>query len=141
MLGGCISSAKYAFKADIYKVTRVRSPLSGDQQEKWIFERTIDCQIQPFQSTSFNAQGTNERFGPEYNYLDYITLVCGENLGRNRQITNIRNADGPILVNKELKDSPPTWYNTQGSNPIVDVFGRVTEWATLLERATVQGDV
>lgn len=141
MLGGCLFSTTYAFKADVYVKQRTRSQLSGDQQDRWVYSKTIDCQIKPFQSTSFNAQGTNERFGSEYLYLDYITLTCGENLGRNKQVTNIRNADGTVLVNMELKNSPPTWYNTQGSNPSLDPFGQVIEWDTLLERASVQGDV
>jgi len=64
------------------------------------------------------------------------------NLGRNLQVTNIREkaTQKVIYVEQELKNAPPSWYNAQGSDPELDPFGRVIQYDTLLVHAGVQGN-
>jgi hypothetical protein len=142
MIGGCFLSAGYAFEADIYTKRRIRDNATGQLESKWQLWKTVDCMVSPFVSTSFKAQGTTESFGEMYDKQSYLNMVCKENLGRNVQITNIRNKTTGAVVYTEIeqRDAPPTWYNSMGSSPVLDPFGGIVEWSTLIERAQEQGE-
>jgi hypothetical protein len=141
-LGGCITSGTYSFQADLYTKRRTPDSTTGQLKTVWQKWQTVDCLVSPFTSTSFKAQGANEVFAEVYEYLNYLKIKTSIDLGRNLQVTNIRNklTQVSVYVEKELKGSPPTWYNTQGSSPIIDPFGRVIQYDTLLVRAEEQGE-
>lgn len=143
MIGGCFLSAGYAFEADIYAKARDLDDRTGQVESKWKLWKTVDCLVTPFTSTSFKAQGTTEVFDDFYEKQSYLKMLTKENIGRNVQITNIRSKEtGEVIyVEVELRDSPPTWYNSNGSSPVLDPFGRVVEWDTLIQRAEEQGEI
>jgi hypothetical protein len=143
MLGGCLSSALYPLKADVLKKVRTTDPNTGQIKSRWAFSKTIDCAISPFVSTSFKAQPTNETFRQEYEKVQYIKMKTAEGLGREVRITNIRNpSTGDIIYREfELASQPATSYNTMGSAAILDPFGSVIQYDTLLERASDQSDI
>lgn len=142
MIGGCFLSAGYAFYADVYTKKRTRDEVTGQLDYKWQLWKTVDCLISPFVSTSFKAQGTTEVFGSEYEKQSFLKMLTKENIGRNVQITNIRQKDtGEVVYCEiELRGAPATWYNSNGSSPVLDPFGRVVEWDTLIHRAEEQGE-
>lgn len=139
MLGGCFGSAAYSLKADVWTKKRVISS-TGQISYSWQFWKTISCSVSSFSSTSFKAQGVNETFGELYEKMAYATMKTKEDIGRDVQITNIRNKTGVVYREIELKNSPPTWFNTHGSNPKTDPFGSIVEYETLLSRASEQGE-
>lgn len=143
MLGGCLSEAMYPLKADLLKKVRTTDPNTGQIKSKWTFLRSIDCSVSPFVSTSFKAQPTNEVFREEYEKVQYIKLKTSVGLGREVRITNIRNNTTGILIYKEfeLSGQPATSFNTMGSAAIIDPFGNVIQYDTLLQRASDQGDI
>ncbi len=141
MIGGCIISAGYPFLADIYKKHRVKEA-SGAIQSSWSFDRTVSCSVNSFQSTSFKAQGTNEQFGERYDKQSFLKMLTPENIGNSTRVFNIRSAGTGELIYYEfdLKGKPATWYNSNGSAPVLDPFGRIIQWDTLINRAEAQGD-
>jgi hypothetical protein len=143
MLGGCLSSALYPLKADVLKKVRVVDENTGQIKATWTFLETIDCAISPFVSTSFKAQPTNETFRQEYENVEYIKMKTSMGLGREVRITNIRNATSGEIVYKEfeLAGNPATNFNTMGSAAILDPFGEVIQYDTLLQRASDQSDI
>lgn len=143
MIGGCIISASYPFFADVYTKVRTTDDTTGQIMYKWELWKTIDCLVSPFTSTSFKAQGTTELFQEKYHKQSYLKMLTGENLGRNVQITNIRQkTTGEVVYSEiEMRGNPPTWYNSNGSSPILDPFGRVVQWDSLITRAEQQGEI
>lgn len=143
MLGGCLTSAMYPLKADVLRKVRTTDQNTGQVKSRWSFSRTIDCQISPFVSTSFKAQPTNETFREEYEKVQYIKMKTAEGLGRDVRITNIRNSDTGTVIYKEFEISgtPSTNFNTMGSAAILDPFGEVVQYDTLLQRSSDQSDV
>lgn len=141
MIGGCFIGA-YPFQADLMSKKRINDVNTGQIKYIWQLWKVIDCSIAPFTSTSFKAQGSNETFGQMYENIGYLKMKTRINPGRNVQVTNIRNkaTQIPVYVEMELKNAPPTWYNSQGSSPLLDPFGRIIQYDTLLVRAEVQGD-
>lgn len=142
MLGGCIFSAKYVYRADIYRKNRIVKP-SGQISFTLNFEKTINCAVKTFVSTSFKAASTNEHFSDLYENLDWIQILTKDEIEKDVQITNIRKSDTSEIIFKEIEllNSPATWFNSNGSNLSIDPFGRVFEYTTLLKRADEQGNV
>jgi len=142
MIGGCIISAAYPFKADLYVKKRTLKQ-SGQIDYKWQFTKTVDCLVSPYLSTSFRLQGIAEKFGEEYQKLSFLKMLSGAEIGEDYQITNIRNKVTQEVIYKELelKTSPPTWFENGGSTPILDPFGRVLQYENLLTRAETQGEI
>ena len=142
MQGGCLDSDIYSMKADVQRKVRQVDPNTGQMKLKWSFLQTIDCTISPFVSTSFKAQPTNETFREEYEQVEYIKMKTPVPLGRQLRITNIRNATTGEVIYKEfeLSGQPATNFNTMGSAAIIDPFGEVIQYDTLLQRASDQSD-
>lgn len=141
MLFGCLLSSRYAFKADVYKKTITSTP-SGQQKTKWILEKTIVCYAQSILEGGLRSIGTSEKFDEKYYNIDWVKMTSKVPLRRGDRVTNIRsiNSDQPIWVEEELRGSPATWFDSKGSAPINDPFGRVVEYQTLLQRTEVQGN-
>jgi len=141
MIGGCITGAAYPFKADIYKKKRVVNQDTGQITYTWEEDFTTDLAVESFTSTSFKAQGTSEIFGDEYEKYNYLRIYTPMNLGRSAQLTNIRPKSGgsPLYTEIELKGAPATWYNVNGSNAVIDPWGNVVQWDSLIQRAQEQG--
>lgn len=133
----------YPLKADVLKKIRTTDENTGQIISRWAFLHTIDCTISPFVSTSFKAQPTNESFREEYDKIQYIKMKTSMGLGREVRITNIRNAATGQVIYKEfeLSGQPATSFNAMGSAAILDPFGTVIQYDTLLERASDQSDV
>ena len=128
---------------DIYKKSRVVDPNTGQIKYSWSFDKAIEAQISPFVSTSFKTQPTSESFREEYDKTVYLKLKTTVNIGRSVRVTNIRNADtGQVIyVEVELAGSPATNFNAEGSSPLLDPFGKIIQYDTLLVRASDQSDL
>lgn len=140
MIGGCLISATYPFLADVYTQERIKSA-SGQITRKWTVLKTVECVVTAFSSTSFKTQATSEKFGALYTEQGYLKMLTPTNIGRSVQVTNIRQKSNGEVVYKEieLKDTPPTWYNCNGSSPVLDPFGRIIQFDSLILRAETQG--
>lgn len=141
MLGGCVFSTKYTMLADVYKKVRTNSN-AGQIINKWVYDKTVACVASSFTSSSYNAQGTNEFFKADYIINTWVKLKTKLPISRSAQITNIRDVTtGSIFYSEiELKDSPATWFNVNGSSPVF-LMDSVLEYETLLQRASEQGEI
>lgn len=142
MLGGCLTSAMYPLKADIHKKIRTLDQDTGQVIYSWTFQQTIACTISPFVSTSFKAQPTNEIFTEDYDKVQYLKMKTAQGLARDVRVTNIRSERDEVIYKEfELSGYPSTNYNTMGSAAILDPFGSVVQYDTLLQRASDQSDI
>lgn len=88
--------------------------------------------------------GTTERFGNEYQAVDYVkaTFGPGTSITKRDQVTNIRSKRDingpPVWREEEISGFPPTVFNVMGVTPVFDPFSNLVEYAVLLERAEVQ---
>jgi|ERR1044072_131602 hypothetical protein len=142
MLGGCLTGAMYPLLADVQKKVRQVDENTGQIKSTWAFKETIHCTISPFVSTSFKTQPTNESYREEYEKIKYIKMKSAEPLPEDVRVTNIRNEKTGEVIYREhqLAGQPATNYNTQGSAALLDPFGGVIQYDTLLVRASDQSD-
>jgi hypothetical protein len=142
MLGGCLSGSMYPLKADVLKKIRTKDDNTGQIKYTWVVSITISCAISPFVSTSFKAQPTNEVFTELYDKVQYLKMKTSVGLARDVRVTNIRNGvTGEVLYKEfELAGNPATNYNAMGSAALLDPFGAIIQYDTLLQRASDQSD-
>lgn len=140
MLFGCLLPSRYVFQADVWKKSLVNNS-SGQQVQKWIKEKTIVCFAQAVTEGGLRSIGTTEKLDTKYYNVDWVKVLSPQSLRRGDRVTNIRRfgTNTPIWVEEELKGSPATWFNANGSAPITDFSGRVVEYQTLIQRSEVQG--
>lgn len=140
MLFGCLLPSRYVFEADIWGKT-ITYNSAGQQVVKWEKSKTVVCIAQAITEGGLRSIGTTEKFDTKYYNIDWVKLTTPVALKRGDRVTNIRRLGTiiPIWVEEELKGSPATWFNANGSAPITDFTGRVLEYQTLLQRSEVQG--
>lgn len=140
-----------------------QSPLSGEIVKVWVpFEdqpdnpdtpdynefkfATIPCLARGIVDGGIRVAGTTERFGENYENVDFIRLWIPANvlLTKRDRVTNIRTNKGQIVwVDEEFDDpadlTPPkaTLFNVNGVTPLFDAFNKHIENFVLLERAEV----
>lgn len=87
------------------------------------------------------VSGTTERYSTVLETVDYVTATFPKNVNvtlRDR-VTNIRNNFGEVIWKEEqIPGAPATVFNVQGLTPIMDPWGHLLEYQTLLQRAEVQ---
>jgi hypothetical protein len=75
-------------------------------------------------------------------YTDYVKLRCELSLPVNRQVRNIRKADGTVLWfesdDRNDTSTADTKFEVRGHTPIFDVAGNVKCYENLLARMDVQ---
>lgn len=137
----CILSSRYVYQADIYKKTVTKNS-SGQLVSNWVFDRTIACYAETIVDGGVKSAATTEVFNMKYENVDWVKITSAQALRRSDRVTNIRHKATQQVVWKEeeIKNNPPTWFNSNGSAPINDPFGRTVEHKTLIKRAEVQGN-
>jgi hypothetical protein len=136
----CLLSARYVHEVDIWKKTMVKNK-ANQLISTWIKDKTIDCFVEPVIEGGLRSLATTEVFNVRYYNTDWVKITSKTPLRRTDKVTNIRpkGTSSPIWVEEELNGTPATWFNSNGSTPLPDPFGRVVEYRSMLERAEVQG--
>lgn len=128
-------------EVDVYKRT---STVNKANQiiYSWVKEKTIECFVEPVIEGGLRSLATAETYDVRYYNTDWVKITSKVAFRRGDRITNIRpkGTTVPIWVEEELSGSPATWFNSKGSTPLPDPFGRVVEYRSMLERAEVQGN-
>lgn len=170
----CITSARYSMVCDIIKPAGAPETNADPSQEMWEYQQDPDsgaivkrwkddtstlninerkdALLIPDVSLmargvidgGIRVAGTTERFGNEYQNVDYVkaTFGSGTSITKRDQVTNIRskrNLMVPVWREEEISGYPATTFNVMGVTPVFDPFSNLVEYAVLLERAEVQG--
>lgn len=118
-------------------------PLVEDSDDPTPKKIEIPCQVRGIVDGGIRVAGTTERFGTEYENVDFVKMTFGPDfvLTKRDQITNIKDArTGRVIWVEEEIDKVngvfrPTVFNVNGVTPEPDPFGRVVSQFALLSRA------
>lgn len=166
----CLLSTRYTMTAEVLRTSfdgssvdttdvgtwhMQQDPESGEFIPVWVplvesddlgAERVeIPCQVRGIVDGGIRVAGTTERFGTEYENVDFVKMTFGPDfvLTKRDQITNIKDArTGRVIWVEEEIDAvngvfKPTVFNVNGVTPEPDPFGRVVSQFALLSRARV----
>lgn len=108
--------------------------------------KDIPCIARGIVDGGIRVAGTTERFGENYENIDYVKLWIPANVivTKRDRITNIRDRTGRVRwLDEEFYDPTDpdsslraTVFNVNGVTPLFDAFNNVVEWFVLCERVT-----
>lgn len=123
------------------EIVRVWVPLVASDNPLTVV--TINCMVRPIVDGGIRVAGTTERFGKEYENVDFVQMHFPTNIiiSKRDRITNIRDKKTKEILWKEEEmdkvggDYRATVFNVNGVNQMFDPFGRMTHQFALLSRA------
>lgn len=122
------------------------TPPGNTQTNMVLVQNKIPCIARGIVDGGIRVAGTTERFGEEYENIDYVKLWIPPNVivTKRDRITNIRDRSGRIRwLDEEYYDpSDPdtslraTVFNVNGVTPLFDALNNLVEWYVMLERVS-----
>lgn len=126
------------------QVTPGDNPDTPGTETQYRQQLSVPCLARGIVEGGIRVAGTTERFGNEYENIDYTRLWFPASviITKRDRITNIRDSRGKVIwVDEETNPTGTSWrstvFNVEGVTPIPDPFGRHVENQALLARAEV----
>jgi len=131
--------------ADILIQQNNQNPNTGAIGREWVYDKTIQCKVEPIKSGGASTRGDNKQFdkGTAGGYAEKLQLrVKGlELLSKRWRITNVRSSDGhPIFVETDRYGEPDTIFEVYSSHAVLDPFGKISYYEAVLQRVPVQNN-
>lgn len=129
-------------KSDIYIQQNVQDSNTGFINRQWVYNDTVICKIEPIKANS-SSRSENKSFDKsgqggyqEKLQLKLKTLIP---LSKRWRIGNIRSSDNKqVYVEMDMIDSPDTFFEIFSSHAVLDPFGKVSYYETIVQRVPVQ---
>ena len=128
------------FKLDLYVQSEEQDLDSGALKKEWIFDKTLDCAAKGIVSNSTSTR-TNDRqqFSNKYNMEQLIQIRTVDKINMRHKITNIRNKDNEVIWTElNYPSDTPTVFEVVGVTPIMDPFGTIMAYNTVVKRSENQ---
>ena len=135
----------FNMKADIYIQQNVQDKDTGAIKRQWIYNKTIDCKIEPVKMRGASTKSDNKSFGKskDLNYDEKMQLrmYVFELMSKRWRIQNIRTSDGQqIFVEIDKYDQPDTIFEVTAAHAMLDPFGKIAYYSAVLLRSEAQDD-
>lgn len=137
-LTGCITGSRYAMTLDLYKEARTQNAETREIERVWSKDTTISGMAWGVTASGKDFPGTYEYFDKTYEATEIVRVISAAPIPKQYKVTNIQNASGVVWKEDSIANTPATIFDSRGSVPVTDPFGRVVEYATFLTRAEVQ---
>lgn len=129
-------------KCDIYVQQNAQSN-SGNITREWVYDRTINCKVEPLKTGGALNRGDNEVFdhGGDNSYNENFQLKVKSPIpiSRRARITSIRDSKGAVVY-KEIDryNQPDMIFDVTASHAELDPLGRISYYETTIKRVEVQ---
>lgn len=132
-------------KADVYKQQNTQDPETGAVTRQWVYQKTIQCKIEPIKVGGASTRGDNkiyEKTGEgAYTEKMQLKLKALELMSKRWRIENIRSSDNKsVYVEIDKVDAPDTKFEVTSSHAVLDPFGKISYYESVVTRVQVQDD-
>ena len=131
--------------ADIYKQQNFQDPGTGSISREWVYEKTIQCKVEPTKARGTSTKGDSKSFSlnqnaqAEYNEGLQIKLKSTELLSKRWRVSTIRSSDNEqVFIEIDKYNQPDTIFEVMSSHAVLDPFGKISYYETILVRVQVQ---
>jgi hypothetical protein len=132
---------------DVQMQQNVQDPDTGAISREWVYEKTIQCKVEPIKARGTNTRGDNKIFtaGDKtkagYDENLQLKIKCLELLSKRWRIGNIRSSDGrSVFVEIDRYGQPDTIFEISASHAVLDPFGKISYYEATVHRVPVQTD-
>lgn len=131
--------------ADVLIQENRQSPTSGTILREWVYDKTIQCKVEPIKASGGSNRSDNKRFDMgkhnEYDEKLQIKMKCLVPFSKRWRVSNIRSSDGhQVFFEMDRFDSPDTIFDVTASHAVLDPFGKVSYYEVTLQRVHIQSD-
>lgn len=131
--------------ADVYVQTNKQSPSSGVILREWLYDKTIQCKIEPLKTRGSSSKSDNKTFDngkfDEYDEKLQLKMKCLIPFSKRWRISGIRSNNGKQIYTEIDKiDNPDTQFDVTASHAVLDPFGNISYYEVTLQRVHVQND-
>jgi hypothetical protein len=131
--------------ADVLIQQNTQSESSGSIKREWLYDRTIQCKIEPLKASGGGNRYDNKRFDigthNEYDEKLQLKMKCLIPMSKRWRVSAIRSNDGKqIFFEIDRYDTPDTIFEVTASHAVLDPFGRISYYEVTLQRVHVQND-
>jgi hypothetical protein len=131
--------------ADVYIQQNTQDPNTGEITRAWIFYQNIQCRIEPVKARGASTRTDNKTFGSsgdeEYNEKFQLKMYGQNLLSKRWRIQNIRTNHGqPVFIEIDRSGNPDTIFEVMSSHAVLDPFGTVSYYVSVLLRTELQDD-
>ena len=143
MFNSSIMSSIMNMKVDLYIQENNQDPQTGAIIRGWVYDKTIDCKVEPIKVAGSSTRTDNKKFGTNaegaYTEKFQLRIKCNELLSKRWRVTNIRSSDNkPVFIEIDKYGEPDTIFEVTSSHATLDPFGRVSYFEAVLLRVQVQ---
>ena len=129
-------------RCDIY-IQQNEQTNSGAISRNWVYDKTIDCKIEPLKTSGAIGRGDNKSFEDNKNneYLENFQLKMKSpiNLSKRWRISSVRSSQGEVIY-KEIDryGNPDMIFEVTASHAEIDPLGKISYYEVTLKRVMVQ---
>ena len=131
-------------KSDIYIQQNTQDPNTGFVNREWIYNETIPCKVEPLGSSNSFSRGGNKAFEagqPGYQERIQLRVKTLKPLSRRWRIGNIRSSNNQkVYFEIDKFDEPDTFFEVFSSHAVLDPFGKVSYYESIVQRVPVQNN-
>jgi len=131
--------------ADVYIQENTQDANTGEITRQWVYSQTIQCRIEPVKARGASTRTDNKTFGTSgdeiYNEKFQLKMYGTSLLSKRWRIQNIRTNKGKsVFVEIDRTGAPDTIFEVMSSHAVVDPFGSVSYYVSVLLRTELQDD-
>jgi len=134
-------------KADVLTQQNVQDDNTGTISRQWVYEKTMQCKIEPFKTSGTSTRSDNKSFTPGNNATAgydeglMIKVKSLQLLSKRWRVSGIRSSNGKkVFVEIDKYDQPDTIFEVTSSHAVLDPFGKISYYESTLRRVPVQNN-
>jgi len=131
--------------ADVYVQENTQDVNTGEITREWVYSQTIQCRIEPVKARGASTRTDNKTFGATsdeiYNEKFQLKMYGTSLLSKRWRIQNIKTDHGKsVFVEIDRAGTPDTIFEVMSSHAVVDPFGSISYYVSVLLRTELQDD-
>jgi len=131
-------------KCDVY-IQQNSQSISGTITRSWVYDRTVDCKIEPLKAGGALGRSDNKTFETSANdeYLENFQMKMKSpiNMSKRWRISSIRDSVGNVVYKEIDKYGQPDMiFEVTASHAEIDPLGKVSYYEVTLKRVPIQNN-
>ena len=125
---------------DVYTQLNTQDTDTGNIKREWNYVKTVSCNTRSSISSYVSTTGNvSQKFNTKYSNSNAIESRTIEKIGLREKVTNIcDSSNNPIYVEENYPSNTPTVFEVVSSSPMIDAFGNVIAYNSILKRSENQ---
>lgn len=139
------TSSIFNMKADVFIQQNVQDPSTGAIKREWLYNKTIQCKVDPVKMKGSSTRSDNKSFGNtsdlNYNEKMQLKMYGFELMSKRWRIQNVRTSDNQqVFIEIDNYNQPDTIFEVTAAHAVMDPFGKIAYYEAVLLRSEVQDD-